>query len=326
MKHKINRGKNVVATKHLGGKKFAFESKLLHDNRWILPLFVLSGLKNRRSMVDTYSIAQYFMFEEIDELYEKISDDLHRYGKYVSEEKSDNFLAVLTSGMETFDNPEIVESFYRNKEGVFITKQGINEYDISKYLFHGWKERNWYPATLRAFKQMLPANFDIELFVKIFAMTSPLTHFKANITIAMKVYDLFKKNKHISTLVLPGVAKTLIDFREEKFTFSGTERNGRRKISNFARAILGDKEAVVVDSRVLEAYGLMEYYEWKGKIWQYSPRISEYDLIEKHIKLLASATGYEPRQIVSMLWSGMKIVNSKHKAVNTTAVLKEITF
>lgn len=323
---KNKRGKNTSQTKHLGDKGDSFKSEYLDAERWILPLFLLNGLKERKPhFVDTYSLSQYFMREEIDELYEKISNDLHLYAKYVSEKESDKFLAFMTIGMQFFENPEIVESFYSEDNwSSFISKNGIDEYSVSKYLFRrGRKDINWYSLTLKHFKKLLP-NHDIKLFIKLFAITSPQTHFKANVTNALKAYDLFKKNKPFSSKgFLPSIKNMLDEFKEGVFTFSGEERNGRRKVSNFARALLGDKNAVVVDSMVLKAFGLCEYYEFKGKVYSYSPRIKEYDLIERYIKLLARASNFEPRQVVSMLWAGTKKVNSKYKDTNTNSVLKD---
>ena len=56
----------------------------------------------------------------------------------------------------------------------------------------------------------------------------------------------------------------------------------------------------------------------------FSPRRSEYDLIEEHIKALAEACEYEPRQIVSMFWCGTRRMESKFKTTNAEKLLKEV--
>lgn len=318
---KTKRGDNAVLTTHIGKKEKKFDSPLLNDEKWILPLCVLSGLKDDSHIVDTYSLAQHFMREEIDELYGELDEELRRYAAYAAQDTSEKFLSVLSTGMAYFDNPEILESFYEEE---LLNKYAINEFDIAKYLFHGWEGRNWYQRTLKAFKDEL-RGYDIDLFVKLFAITSPMTHFKANLTNAFRAYELFQKKKKFEKQeFLPNVTCMLNDFRSGTLTFTGEERNGRRKISNFARAILGDKHAVVIDSWVLEALGLSETYLYKGKEKQHTPRITEYDLAETYVSLLAETTGYQPRQIIAMLWSGMKRQHARFKETDTSSLLKEV--
>ena len=68
---------------------------------------------------------------------------------------------------------------------------------------------------------------------------------------------------------------------------------------------------------------MVEEYKWKGIKAPHNPRTTEYDLIERYIKRLAEVSGYEPRQIVSMLWSGIKTEKGVRKSVNTKEVLIE---
>jgi hypothetical protein len=165
---------------------------------------------------------------------------------------------------------------------------------------------------------------DIELFVKLFAITSPRTHFESNITLALKAYDIYTNNGSFEQGFLPGVAANLVDFQVGNFVFENPETNSRRKITNFVQAIMGDKKSVVVDTWILDAYGLMQYYEHKGVIRSHAPTRDEYTFLEGHIKLLAHLSGFEPRQIISMLWSGIKMVKSRHKKVNTEKVLHNV--
>jgi len=293
---------------------------------WILPLFVLCGLKGKSpDIVDTYTTAELFTPHDDPNEISKISDEIRRFAIISAPEESEEFLAVITAGAERFKEPFQLE-YFNEENSKLVEKYEFDEFSISKYLFHGRKEKNWYPHTLKAFKEQFK-EYDIELFVKLFAITSPRNNFKANLVHAKHAYSLFKKGKRFEKQgFLPSVVTILNDFRSGEFTFEKDSRNGRRKITNFANAILGDKKAVVVDSWVMRAFGLAEEYSWKDvKKAPHTPRITEYDLVENYIRTLAEVSCYEPRQIVSMLWSGTRSFNSNHKVARTRKVLERIS-
>jgi hypothetical protein len=300
-----------------------FQSDVLVAEKWAMPMYVLCGLKNKdqADQVDTYSIAEFFFREETDGIHEKISNALHKYAEYVSKKESDYFLAILSAGVNNFEDPEIFEAFYESK---LLKKYGIDDFGLSKYLFHGEKGKDWYPQTLKTFEKMLEG-YDIELFVKLFAITSPRNNFKANLRLALRAYELFIKKKPFERCgFMPNVLCMLNDFKNKDFVFEKDQRNGRRKITNFARGILGDKDAIVVDSWVLKAYGMSQDYIHKGIKAPHAPRITEYDFIEDHIRHLAECCDYEPRQVVAMLWHGIRTLNSPHKVTKTKKILQEV--
>ncbi len=318
----MNRGKETSLTKLLKSKK-SFQSKILDPGKWELPMYILCGLKNSKgaNIVDTYSLAEYFFRNETPGVHERVSNALFKYADYAAKQYSDRFLSVLTKGSRIFESPEIFQEFYENP---LLNKYELDEFSLTKYLFHGEKGKNWYPETLKAFEDMLKG-YDIELFVKLFAITSPRNNFKANLGHAFRAYELFNSKKSFEQgNFLPNVLSMLNDFRNKDFIFEQEQRNGRRKITNFALGILGKKDAIVVDSWVLKAYGLSEEYLWRGKKAPYSPRVTEYDLIEDHIKRLAECCGYEPRQIIAMLWHGIRTLNSPHKATEARKILQEL--
>ncbi len=320
----MKRGKKNTLTTIVKKNKPEFVSRHIPKHEvWILPLFVLCGLKKPQLQCDSLTIAE--MFTPMDDPRElaSISRDIESFAEESASENPDMFLSILTSGAMNFNEPFALESFYEENEDL-LKKYEFDEFSISKYLYHGYNARNWYPETLKAFKETF-RDYDIELFVKLFAITSPRNHFKTNLIHAKHAYELYKKGKKFENEgFLPSVVKILNDFRNGEFAFGKDSRNGRRKIMNFARAILGDKKAVVVDSWLMRAFNLHEEYEWRDKIVPFSPRITEYDLVENYILRLGEVSGFQPRQLVSMLWSSTKTLNSKHKSTSTSDVLKEL--
>ena len=305
-------------------KKKSFSVKSLDTEKWAIPMYVLYGIANTKEFtkVDTYKLAEFFYRKETPGVWERISNALYKFADYVDPNNGESFLAVLTKGSQSFDNPEILEDFYQDK---LLLKYDLDEYGISKYLFHGKKGMNWYPETLKVFKKMLPG-YDIELFVKLFAITSPRNNFQANLRHALKAYDLFTQRLPFEGKFLGNVVSMLNDFRDKKFIFEKEQRNGRRKVANFARAILGDKNAVVLDSWLMRATGLAEEYKWEGTKAPHKPRVTEYDLMENYVRQLAECCNYEPRQIVAMLWHGTRTVNSPHKITDTKKILTKVLY
>ena len=312
-------------TKPLKKKSKEFKSKYTHEHVGIIPFFILSGLKETKVDRDTYALAENFMTGTEPDDYEKVASELwdiadhFSIGNYPAEKVMD----ILYSGSEKFENYKPYHSFYEKNNGL-LKVYSPSFITLNRYFLSGANDLNWYSETMAAFKKYL-VGYDIELFAKIFAITSPMTHFHSNLVLALRAYDLFQKNKKFrGEEFMYSVQIMLEDLRNKKLDFKRNCRGRRRKVINFANALLGDKNAVVVDSRIMGAYGLSQMYVWREKIMTFSPRRSEYDLIEEHIKALAEACEYEPRQIVSMFWCGTRRMESKFKTTNAEKLLKEV--
>jgi hypothetical protein len=302
-----------------------FNHPVLRMFTHIFPMYVLMGLRKPFNDRDKYALAEHFMVDSVS--HTKVLNALYKYEEYVTNGGSQipDVLDVIWTGAEQFDQYASSHVFVDENRDLMV-RHKFDLVKVSKYFFHGFADRNWYRNTLATFKSEL-VGYDIELFVKLFALTSPRTNFKANLTNAFRAYALLAKGRNFRNKgFLPAVENSLEDFRLGSFDFNGEYRGGRRKISNFANAILGDKKAIVVDTWLLRAYGLQDHYLWRGKPYPYTPRPSEYDLIENHIRHLAEVCRYEPRQIVSMLWSGIRQVHSNNKVASTAALLKTMDF
>lgn len=317
----LTKRRSTKNVREIRRKKPQFHSKLLQDHQYLIPCYIVKGLaQDKKDDLDSNALAEYFALYPPQD--RSIANALARYCWYALNptfSDSGDIAEILYTGANHFTEYDLAVATALNKEDTFE----VDACALGKYLLAGFSERNWYTDTLRAFQKVLPQHgyTDIELFVKLFAITSPRTHFESNITLALKAYDIYTNGGSFEQGFLPGVAANLVDFQVGDFVFENPETNGRRKITNFVNAILGDTKAVVVDTWLLGAYGMVQRYEHKGIIRAHRPERKEYSFIEGHIKLLAHVSGFEPRQIVSMIWSGSKIVESRHKKVNTENIL-----
>ena len=302
-----------------------FNHPVLRMFTHMFPLYALMGLRRPLNDRDKYALAEHFMVDTVS--HQRTLNALYKYEEYVTMGNHVAFdvLNVIWTGAEQFERYRASHAFAEeNKE--LLLRHRFDLMKVSKYFFYGYQDRDWYRSTLATFRKEL-VGYDVKLFVKLFALTSPRTNFKANLTNAFRAYSLMEKGRTFRGKgFLPAVENALGDFRNGEFDFKAEYRGGRRKISNFANAILGDKDAIVVDTWLLRAYGLQDHYTWRGKPYPYTPRQSEYDLIENHIRHLAELCGYEPRQIVSMLWSGIRQVQSNNKIASTADLLKTMHF
>jgi hypothetical protein len=301
-----------------------FKNSRLTAFRHMFPIYVLLGIKNPSDDRDKYQLAERFMYDGWYS-HQQVLNALYKYQEYVQKEGyvKQDVIDVIWTGTERIQEHESHFLFSETNRDL-LRRHRIDFMKVSKYMFYGFENRDWYKDTLKAFKSEL-GGYDLELFIKLFALTSPRANFKSNLTFAFRAYDLMEKGRNFRGKgFIPAVATMLEDFRLGDFDFKANPRGGRRKVVAFYKAIIGKKDSVVVDTHLLHAYGIQDYYEWKGKRYPYKPRVSEYDLVEAHIRHLSEAFGYEPRQIVSMLWSGIRIAHAKQKEASTKILLQSI--
>jgi hypothetical protein len=159
---------------------------------------------------------------------------------------------------------------------------------IAHYLRRGAKEKHWYLETQRLFTDLFGED-RLFLVTQLFAATSIKTSLTANIRLFRRALHEIETGKPFSNY-LPAMRFQLELIRKG-------EPIAARKIRNFAAAMSGDPEAVVVDRWIMRAFGL------DG---DKSPTTRQYDEIERLIKFAASVRGEEPRQTCAMIWGGVR--------------------
>lgn len=200
---------------------------------------------------------------------------------------------------------------------------------IARYVWIGRKDLNWYQKSTELFIELFGLE-RLDLVTKLFAATSINTSLKANVTLFRRALHEIENNLPTSDY-LPIIMQQLEQIR------AGKQLTGR-KIRSFARAMLGDPEAVVVDVWLLRAfsqdkksfrkdplgrvvYGSLVDYPLFDEIYRAIPETpnprglfrsrgatdGQYTDIENYVRQEARAMGIQPRQLSAMIWSGVRI-------------------
>lgn len=177
--------------------------------------------------------------------------------------------------------------------------------NIAKYINIGQRDIDWYQGTQHVFEDLFGKE-KLQLVCNLFAATSINTALKGNVTLFRRAYYEIENNLPVGRY-LPNIQTQLTRVRE------GKELSGR-KIRSFAKAMAGDKNAVVVDVWLLRAFGLDKKYVrkpkgGKGRGLARSGGLTDrqYTMIENFCRELADILGLEPRQVSSMIWAGARI-------------------
>lgn len=158
---------------------------------------------------------------------------------------------------------------------------------LVKMFTEGQAEGDWYNSGDELTKHF---GKDAPMVANLIAATSNNSTVKSNLTLALKVYAQHKANPD---LPIEGIMKTLLPAISKA---TAGEELGGRKVNNFAKALLGDPNAVVVDRWMMRAFG------FKGDV----PTPTQYDVIEHGIQEMAKSQGVTPREAQAALWFGAK--------------------
>lgn len=189
----------------------------------------------------------------------------------------------------------------------------IDATKIHKYVRIGRKDKDWYTECSKVFIDLFGED-QLRLVSTLFAATSINTSLKANIYLFRKAYLEYTTGAPIGSY-LPNIVTQLHHIRNNE-PISG------RKINNFANAMSGDPNAVVVDVWLLRAFGIdTKRVLASGRVANASPTKKQYDLIEGWIKDVAPCMEIEPRQLCAMIWSGVRIATNGDRETHYKTLL-----
>lgn len=171
--------------------------------------------------------------------------------------------------------------------------------DIDNYTETGKWNKNWYKITNETITELFPGE-DHELIIDLLAITSMHSTLKSNVSQFVKAYYQYKNDLPFEGYT-PAVIMHL-EYRKNGQPFGG------RKVANFARAIKGDDQAVVVDMWMLRAFGI-----WQDNV---TPSKREYDNIEHYIFSTCMKHNMTPVQMQASIWTGIRI--QKYGSIETT--------
>lgn len=177
---------------------------------------------------------------------------------------------------------------------------------IEYYIEKGKKDINWYSECQQVFEKLFGPE-RLPLVTKLFAATSINTSLKSNIKLFRKALIEIENGMPVGRY-LPNIQKQLTKVR------AGGELSGP-KITSFQRAMSGDKNAVVVDTWILRAFGVNKVYfrqtkgkeKGRGRERSAGTDLKTYRQIEAWITEYAKNINLEPRQVCAMIWAGIRI-------------------
>lgn len=181
----------------------------------------------------------------------------------------------------------------------------MNTERIAEYLWVGRNDQHWYRDCQELFeyhfgKEQLP------LVTKLFAATSIHTSLPSNVRLFRKALYEIREGLPF-TKYLP-VMLTNLEYARAGLPLSG------RKINNFAAAMAGQKDAVVVDIWQMRAFGIgTKRKPGEEKSLDRSPSKKEYDAIEQWYKNASKTTELQPRELSAMVWAGVRIIQAGNK-------------
>lgn len=197
------------------------------------------------------------------------------------------------------------------------TNVKLDTHKIARYLWIGRGDQHWYRDCQEVFIQLFGEE-KLKLVCKLFAATSINTSLKSNITLFRRAFYEIEHGLPTGKY-LPNIC-TQIDRIKAGEPLSG------RKINNFANAMAGDKNAVVVDIWIMRAFNMDKRYmrrtgPHEGLERSGGPTDGQYSRIETYIQEEGRKMGLEPREFCAMLWAGVRIDTSGDKRTHYKEIL-----
>ena len=160
---------------------------------------------------------------------------------------------------------------------------------------------DWYEDALDELHEVF--GDDAELFAGFIAASSPLEKVAPNVDKALTLYVQYKTGKpfdvKLGESVYPNANRLIKAWDGGRGKISGSVIKGQ-KVINFLDNILGDPNAVTIDT-------------WMGRVFGFpigtgrSLYAHEIDFIEQAIRTMAADAGVSPREMQAGLWVGQKL-------------------
>lgn len=208
----------------------------------------------------------------------------------------------------------------RDAETVYrrVLRSGFDRATATKnlmlYLKEGKEGFGWYDKTLPELERMYGPE-DARILIGFLAATSPNTTVKANVTLALKAFEQWKltgkinvdemgqellrhASEEMDERAFKGFMGSVIDNLNR--VLKGEPLSGN-KVRNFQMALLGDKNAVVIDRWVLRALWPDSAVHRGAKL-----RDNQYEFLANFIRQEARARNMAPADLQAAIWVGIK--------------------
>jgi len=156
--------------------------------------------------------------------------------------------------------------------------------------------KDWYKQSGNIVKKYFGDNAD--LFIQILSATSPRNSVSANVLFALRAYNNIIRGYEVHRVEQPkyGIAHKIVVSNLEKIVRDG--HLSGRKVQNFADALSGKENSVVVDVWMCRVFNIDKK----------APCKSDYDFIEYTIRTIAKNIGWSACQVQASLWTYVKKV------------------
>jgi hypothetical protein len=196
--------------------------------------------------------------------------------------------------------------------------------DVVMDLFHkGEHAAGWYDAAWEEMQRMFGQH--AELYANVLAALSPHNGVKGNVTAANKAMAMILSGerdlKHPFTVTTAKKAGDGMQAHVDNLNrvLRGEPLEGP-KVGPFSRALQGDRNAVVVDTWMMRAFGFTD-----------KANESEMTFIQQAVTGMAEKLGMDARQVQAAIWTGVKVeregattfVEDIHKTIERSLLNKQ---
>lgn len=148
--------------------------------------------------------------------------------------------------------------------------------------------KNWYIETRRFLQDVF--GDDYKLFAGILAATSPQVTIQVNWNLACRIYHEYKAGREPNLIGCMRYHKPNVNR-----VLAGESLSGR-KVQNFYQNIIGNLQAVTIDTWMLKLFG------WNDRHTRKTPYKTQYDKMARGFRSVARNNELEPAELQAMLW------------------------
>lgn len=159
--------------------------------------------------------------------------------------------------------------------------------------------RNWYNQTTEFLQDTFGT--DYKLVAALLSATSPQVRLSTSWTWTLRIYYQAKAGKH------PDLSKLGPCHKANVFRALAGEPLSGRKVSNFYENLIGNENAVTLDTWMLRLFG---WYTRHIRV----PTDQQYDRLAVRFANVARGNGFSPAEFQAILWTKYRLQNGEKPA------------
>jgi hypothetical protein len=215
-----------------------------------------------------------------------------------------HMLSMMVAGVEKLKSQghDPMQLKSKLRDGLPKSSLPMHFSQLGRYILNGRGDQHWYRDTEIKMKKLFPGE-DMDLIFNLFAATSIRASLESNVTKFFKALVEFKGGK--KSKFLYATAVQLAHLKNGR-PMGGGKKDKARKVRNFKLSMNGIKDAIVADIWLIRSFNVDKLYRYKNTMASRSPSMKTYDAIEWYLQTIAGLFDFEPREICSMIWGGIR--------------------